>query len=161
MTFSQDRGSGRLAQWEPQPLPVAIASPQPSQLTPADFMQGLAGLQQAMQQNTAAMAEFQRQQAAALEIYRQPPAPVQYQPAPMLQQWSPPPQPYPQSWQAPQPWQAPAPPQLHATISPVINIDSRSNSHSSQDNSGGGWFAILLGLFFLVPISAALVGGGR
>ena len=151
---SQDRGSGRLAQWSPPPLPAHID--QPSAITPASFMAGLAELQQAMQANTLALAEFQRQQqAAALTHYQPAPAPVPYQ------HLSAPPQAYPQSWQGPQPWQVPLPPQpMVTTISPTIRIDA--SSHSSQDNSGGSWFGLLLGLGFLFALgSAALVDGGR
>ena len=158
---SEDRGSGRLAQWQPPAAaPIAPLPQHPDAITPASFMASLAELQQAMTQNTAALAEFQRQQqSAALTQYQPAPPPVPYQHSPAPVPYYQPAQPI-AAWQAPQQWQAPAPPQLHATISPVINIDSRSNSHSAQDNGGGGWFAILLGLFFLVPISAALLAGG-
>ena len=166
---SQDRGSGRinaqLATWQPPPpAPIAPLPQHPDAITPASFMASLAELQQAMTQNTAALAEFQRQQhqVAALAHYQPAPPPVQYQhppaPVPSYQ----PAQPI-AAWQAPQQWHPPAPPNLNLspTISPVVNVRVDARSHSAQDNGGGGWFAILLGLFFLVPISAALIGGGR
>ena len=166
--FTDDRGSGRinaqLATWQPPPAPIAPLPQHQDAITPASFMQGMASLQQAMEANALALAEFQRQQhqVAALTQYQPAPPPVPYQPAPAPVPYYPPAQPS-AAWQAPQQWSPPAPPQLHLspTISPNINISIDANSRSAQDNGGGGWFAILLGLFFLVPISAALIGGGR
>ena len=160
---SEDRGSGRLAQWQPPAAaPIAPLPQHPDAITPASFMASLAELQQAMEANALALADFQRQQqSAALTQYQPAPPPVPYQHPPAPVPYYPPAQPI-AAWQAPQQWHPPAPPQLHLnpTISPNINISIDANSRSSQDNGGGGWFAILLGLFFLVPISAALVGGG-
>ena len=154
---AQDRGSGRISQlapWSP-PTSAPIAPQAQAAITPHDFMQGMAELQTAVQANTLALAEFQRQhQAAALSPYQPAPAPYHPQSAAPL---------YPQAWAQPNSAPVWTPPSNNSTINPsfnpTFNINIDANSHSAQDNGGGGWWGLVFLGLFVIPIGAAMVGG--